>query len=168
MDGEGYLYALVEAGVALAGFSAIALALDSRSSHLDDAGEGLIVARLVERSLMGSLFAVLPVLQLGLGVPETIVWFVSSGTLAAYGAYRLVQTLRRRATVYQLGLSRPLTFLLFLVAVVMIVVQVLNAVGLLPSRGFWWYALGVTWLIVTAGYTFVIYLQARLRDRPGS
>ncbi len=33
MDGESYLYALVEAGVALAGFSAIALALESRGAH---------------------------------------------------------------------------------------------------------------------------------------
>jgi hypothetical protein len=66
-------------------------------------------------------------------------------------------------TVRELGLSRPLTVVLSLIAVAMIIAQVLNAIGVGLSQGVWWYTLGVTWLMVTAGYTFVIYLRAWLR-----
>lgn len=85
MDGEVYLYSLVEAGVALASFSAIALALDSRRAQQREEHQKVIVARLVERSLMSSLFALLPALLSGLGLPERIVWLLASGSLAANG-----------------------------------------------------------------------------------
>lgn len=47
MDGDSYLYALVEAGVALAGFSAIALALESRGAQQGEARQKALIARLV-------------------------------------------------------------------------------------------------------------------------
>lgn len=164
MDGESYLYALVEAGVALAGFSAITLALEPRGAQQSGTHKMAVIARLVERSLMASLFALLPTLLSGPGLSERIVWLVASGSLAAYGALRLVHTIqRRRDTVLQMGVGRASFFLLFLIAVAVIIVQVLNATGLVLSQGVWWYALGVTWLLVTAGYTFVIYLGAWIR-----
>lgn len=167
MDGESYLFVLVEAGVALAGFSAIAATLGSKEPHESGTMQRLIVARLVERSLMASLFALLPILLFGLGLSARIVWLVSSGTLAIYGAFTLTKTLQRRTTVLQLGVRRPLVVLLFLIAIAVIMVQVLNAVGAVIAQGLWWYTLGVTWLMVTAGYTFVIYLRAWVRDRSG-
>ena len=164
MDGESYLYTLVEAGVALAGFSAIALALESRPTHQSGTHQKVVVARLVERSLMSSLFALLPTLLSGLGYSERIVWLIASGSLAAYGALRVVQTIRRRRdTVAQLGIGLASMFFLGVIAVTVIIVQILNAIGLVLSQGLWWYALGVTWLLVTAGYTFVIYLRAWIR-----
>lgn len=164
MVGENYLYTLVEAGVALAGFSAIALVLESRSAQQSETLQKIVIARLVERSLMVPLFALLPTLLSGLDLPERVVWLISSGSLAAYGTLRLVQTIRRRRdTAAHLGVGRASISLLFLIAVVVIIVQVLNAIGLVLSQGVWWYALGVTWLLVTAGYTFVIYLQAWIR-----
>lgn len=164
MDGESYLYSLVEAGVALAGFSAIALALESRRAQQSEAHQKVIVARLVERSLMSSLFALLPTLLSGLDLPERIIWLVASGSLAVYGTSRLVQTLRKRKdAVAQLGIERASIFFLGLIAVAVIIVQILNAIGLVLHQGVWWYALGVTWLLVTAGYTFVIYLRAWIR-----
>ena len=155
MEGESYLYALVEAGVALAGFSAIALALESRGAQQ---------SRLVERSLMASLFALLPTLLSGLGLSERIVWLIASGSLAGYGTFRLVHTFRtHRETMVQMRVGRASSFALGLTAVAVIIVQVLNAIGLVLSQGLWWYALGVAWLMVTAGYTFVIYLRAWIR-----
>lgn len=164
MDGESYLYTLVEAGVALAGFSAIALALESRGAKHNESRTKAVIARLVERSLMASLFALLPTLLSGLDLPERIVWLIASGSLAGYGAFRLVQTFRHhRETMLQMGVGRASSFALGLLAVAVIIVQILNAMGLVPSQGLWWYALGVTWLMATAGYTFVVYLRAWLR-----
>lgn len=61
MNGDSYLYALVEAGVALA----------------------------------------------GLGLPERIVWLIASGSLAGYGAFRLIHTFRRsRETIVEMGVGR--------------------------------------------------------------
>jgi hypothetical protein len=163
MDGESYLYALVEAGVALAGFSAIAAILGVKDPHESGTTQRLVVARLVERSLMASLFALLPILLFGLGLSGRIVWLISSGTLAIYGAITLTRTLQRRAIAHQLGLSRSLFILLVLIALAIIIVQVLNAIGVVLAQGLWWYTLGVTWLMVSAGYTFVIYLRAWVR-----
>lgn len=164
MNDEGYLHALVEAGVALAGFSAIALALESRSAQQGEARQKAVVARLVERSLMASLFALLPTLLSGLGLAERILWLIASGSLAGYGAFRLVHTLRHhKETMAQMGVGRATRFVLFVVAIAVIIIQVLNATGFVLSQGQWWYALGVTWLMVTAGYTFVIYLRAWMR-----
>ena len=164
MDGESYLYSLVEAGVALAGFSAIALALGSRRTHQGEVHQKVIVARLVERSLMSSLFALLPTLLSGLDLSERIVWLIASGSLAAYGALRLIQTLRtRRDTIAHLGIRQTSIFFLGLIAVAVIIVQILNAFGVVLSQGLWWYAFGVTWLLVSAGYTFVVYLRAWIR-----
>lgn len=164
MDGDSYLYALVPAGVALAGFSAIALALESRAAQQSEMRTKAVIARLVERSLMASLFALLPALLLGLGLSERIVWLIASGSLAGYGAFRLVQTFRHhRETMVQMGVGRASSLALGLIAVAVIIVQVLNATGFVLSQGLWWYALGVSWLIVTAGYTFVVYLRAWTR-----
>lgn len=164
MNGESYLYTLVEAGVALAGFSAIALALESRGAPQSESRSKAVIARLVERSLMASLFALLPTLLAGLDLPARIVWLIASGSLAGYGAFRLVQTLRHHGeTMAQMGVGRASRFALALIAVAVIAVQVLNAIGFIPSQGLWWHALGVTWLMVTAGYTFVIYLRAWMR-----
>ena len=164
MDGESYLYALVEAGVALAGFSAIALALESRRTQQSEILHKTVIARLVERSLMASLFALLPTLLFGLGITERVVWLIASGALATYGALWLFHTIyRRRDTVVQMGVGRANLVLLGLIAVAVIIVQVLNAIGLALSQGVWWYALGVAWLLATAGYTFVIYLRAWVR-----
>ena len=63
----------------------------------------------------------------------------------------------------QMRVGRASSFALGLTAVAVIIVQVLNAIGLVLSQGLWWYALGVAWLMVTAGYTFVIYLRAWIR-----
>jgi hypothetical protein len=164
MDGESYLYAIVEAGVALAGFSAIAIAFSSNGPNQDGAYSKVVIARLVERSLMASLFALLPILLFELGLSGRVVWLVSSGTLAIYGASALVRTLRRRDVMFQLGLRWPMTVLLFLVAIAVIVVQVLNAIGAILAQSLRWHMLGVTWLLATAAYTFVIYLRAWLRS----
>ncbi|HXW09672.1 MAG TPA: hypothetical protein VD737_03600 [Steroidobacteraceae bacterium] len=164
MDGDNYLYALVEAGVALAGFSAIAIALESRGVQQSETRQKAVIARLVERSLMASLFALLPTLLFGLDISERIVWLIASGSLAGYGAFRLVQTLRtHKETMVQMRVGGATRFVLGLVAVAVIIIQVLNAIGFVLSQGQWWYALGVTWLMVTAGYTFVIYLRAWMR-----
>lgn len=164
MDGGSYLYALVEAGVALAGFSAIALALESRGAQQGEARQKAVVARLVERSLMASLFALLPTLMSGLGLSERILWLIASGSLAGYGAFRLVHTMRNhKETMMQMEVRPATRLVLALIAVAVIIIQVLNAIGFVLSQGQWWYALGVTWLMVTAGYTFVIYLRAWIR-----
>lgn len=164
MVGETYLYTLVEAGVVLAGFSAIAVALEIRSTRLSETRRKAVIARLVERSLMASLFALLPALLSGLGLSERIVWLIASGSLAAYSAFRLVNTVRNhRGTAAQMGVGRASFFVFALIAVAVIILQVLNAIGLVLSQGLWWYALGVTWLLLTAGHTLVVYMRAWVR-----
>jgi hypothetical protein len=67
----------------------------------------------------------------------------------------------------QLGIRWPVVIFLLLAALAVIAVQVLNAIGAILAQGLWWYTFGVTWLLVTAGHTFVFYLRAWVRDRSG-
>lgn len=165
MDGETYLDTVMLAGVTLAGFSAIAVALEIRTTELSETRRKAVISRLVERSLAASLFALLPTLLSGLGLSERPMWLIASGALAAYGASRLVNTLRNhRETVAQLGVARAGLFIHVSIAVAVIIVQVFNAIGLVLSQGLWWYALGVTWLLWTAGYTFVFYMRTWTHD----
>lgn len=164
LEGESYLFAIAEAGTALAGFSAIALALTVNNPNWDDVKARLLVSRLVERSLMAALLALLPVLLVGLRVPGRVTWLAASGTLAIYGAVAVARTLHRRDVALALGVSRGVQGLLFALALAMIVIQVLNALGAVPGPGLGWYMLGVTWLLATAGYTFVIHIRSWLRS----
>jgi hypothetical protein len=161
MDGESYLYVCAQIGVALSGFSAIATVLRAREQI--GAIDKLIVARLVERGLVAAFLALLPILLSGLGLPDRLVWFCASGLLVVYGVVALRMTLRNRSPLRQLVPSW-LYYVILVIGAAVIAVQALNALGLgIIAQGAWWHLLGVTWLLVTAGYTFMIFVRAWVR-----
>jgi len=96
MEGENCLYACVEAGVALAGFSALMIAFRQREPSQLSAYDRALIATLVERGLMVVCFALLPILLLGLGLDRPAVWAVSSAALALYFLSLAIRTSRLR------------------------------------------------------------------------
>lgn len=163
MEGSEYMYTAAEIGVALAGFAALVISFRQRQdSSLSDA-DRLIVATLVERGLMAAFFSFLPILLLGLGLSERLIWFFSSGTFVAYGLSMLIRSVRFRKISRVLA-PNPVFYILFAVAVLMVALQVCHALGLGLRQSVWWYLVAVTWLLVSAGYRFLFVLRGWIRS----
>jgi hypothetical protein len=166
MDGEEYLYACVEAGVALAGFSALVVVLRQRGARELPAFDRTLIANLIERGLMAALFSLLPRLLIGLGLASASVWSASSAALAVYVASLAVRGFRNSRRFPEEATQvfpRRVVPILYLVGVAVIVIQVLNVLGLGIHRDLWWYLLGVSWVLVSAGYSFLIILRSWVR-----
>jgi len=165
MEGADYLYACVEAGVALSGFSALIIALRRREPTQFSAYDRQLVASLVERGLMAAFFSLLPILLFGLGLSEQLVWLFTGGTFVAYGISIAIRSWHSRR-LDQAGsqfLSGALFYPLMALGVVLIGVQALHAIGLGLQQSVWWHLLAVTWLLTSAGYLFVFVLRAWVR-----
>jgi hypothetical protein len=165
VEGSDYLYACVEAGVALSGFSALIIALRRREPLQFSAYDRQLVANLVERGLMAAFFSLLPILLFGLGFSERLVWLFSSGAFVAYGISIAIRSWRSRLPDQadsQL-VSGALFYPLMAVGLALIAVQALHAVGLGLQQSVWWHLLAVTWLLTSAGYLFVFVLRAWVR-----
>lgn len=161
MDGSDYLYTCAEVAVALAGFSALVVAITGRDSPAVDQLFRGIVGTIVERSLAAIFFSLGPILLLGLEIDPAFVWSICSGGLAIYItslAWRSA-SLRRREPLLVEFLAGPTFLVLMGLGLVVLVLQTLNATGLLIEKGVWWYLVGLTWLLLAAAYMF--YLAVR-------
>ena len=164
MDGSEYMYTTAELGVGLAGFAALIIAIRGREGSSLSQIDRLLIASLIERSLVAAFLSLLPILLLGLKMSQSAVWFLASGTLAVYGislVVRTVSNIRRSPSVL---VSAPMYYTLIMIGLIVIVTQLMNAFALGIQQSAWWYLLGVTWLLVTAGYRFFFVLHRWIRS----
>ena len=59
--------------------------------------------------------------------------------------------------------SEPLFYALISIGILVIALQFLHAFGVGLQQNAWWYLVAVTWLLVTAGYRFIIVLHGWIR-----
>lgn len=166
MEGSDFLLTCAEVAVALAGFSALVVALGRRGA--DDLAvqyRGL-VGSLIERSLVAVFLSFLPILLFGLGVSPRLLWFASSGALAAYIvslAWRSAR-LRKRDPTLEALVAGPAWGVLFGLGVLVLLLQLVHAVGLGIHQSVWWYLVGLTWLLVSVAYVFYFAVRRWARD----
>ena len=166
MEGSEYMYAAVEAGVALAGFAALVVVLRQASDSPLLESDRFIVYSLVERGLVAAFLSFLPILLFGLNLPARLVWLSSSGAFFAYGASLAVRALklaRDERAVYRNLLSEGAFRILLSVGLLVSVLQLVHAVGIGLQQSVWWYLIGVTWLLTSAGYLFFFVLRSWVR-----
>ena len=84
MQGSDYLLTCAEVAVALAGFSALVVALSERGPQGPPLVSRVLVSSLIERSLFAVFFSLAPLLLAGLELRPSQIWLVCSGSLAAY------------------------------------------------------------------------------------
>ena len=163
MEASDYLLTCAEIAAALAGFAALIVALGDRAR--DSLLPGF-VSTLIERSLVAILLSLLPALLTGLNVGPRMLWGLSSSVLAAYILSVAIRsaTLRRRDPAFAVLISGPVFFSLLAFGLGVLVLQVLNASGLLVSQGVWWYLVGLTWLLASICYLFFIFVRSWSRD----
>lgn len=158
MDGSDYLLTTAEVAVALAGFSALIIVLRQSDSREIPAG---LIANLIERSLVAAVLSLLPVLLAGLELSEARLWFTSSGLLGIYIvslAWRGV-TIRRREPGASELISGPGFAFFFVLGLFVMVLQFANALGVGVQQSVWWYLVGLTWLIASAGIMFFLSVR---------
>ncbi len=166
MEGSEYMYAAVEAGVALAGFAALVVVLRQASDSPLLESDRFIVYSLVERGLVAAFLSFLPILLFGLNLPARLVWLSSSGAFVAYGASLVVRALklaRNERAVYSKLLSGGAFRILLSAGLLVSVLQLVHAVGIGLQQSVWWYLIGVTWLLTSAGYLFFFVLRSWVR-----
>ena len=84
MQGSDYLLTCAEVAAALAGFSALVVAISDRGDPDVAAWSRGLVGSLIERSLFAIFFSLVPILLAGLEVASPHLWFLCSGGLAVY------------------------------------------------------------------------------------
>jgi len=163
MDGANYLYTCAELSIAIVGFSAIAVALRQKQGTNIDEQDGHRIRMIIERGLMAALLAMLPLMLSHFDISGALLWRTSSGVLAVYAISILVRRYTARYKGYRILLNPISIWVLLATGIAIIVIQLLNAAGAFPTFHLGWYLLGLTWLIVTAGYVFgfSIYVWTR-------
>ena len=161
MDGSEYLYTCAEVSVALAGFSALVVAIGDRGDSRFGPLVQNLVTTLIERSLVAAFFSFIPVLLEGLGLAPSTLWFICSGGLGAYIGFLPVRSARRRriAPEQSAFVSGPLFGVLVVIGAAVAVLQFLNAVGFVLQQGVWFYLVGLTFLISTVAYLFLFAIR---------
>ena len=150
--------------MAISGFAALALAIRSRTTAEYTAFERNLVASLVERGLAVAFLALLPLLLHSFGLADGAIWAGSSGTFLAYGVWTLARGIRARRTgVNQDLASRRVLNALLAAGVVVLLLQLANALNVGVDQGVSWYLLAVTWLLFSAAYRFWFFLAAWVR-----
>jgi len=154
MDAADYLQTCAELAVAIAGFSAVALALRQQPGKQFEDNDGYRIRVIIERGLTAALFAMLPLLLGHFEIPENIIWRTGSALLGTYGLSVMARRYIGRSRENRILASRIMAKILVTVGIAMILVQVANAAGLFSSYYVGVFLLGVTWHIVSAGYVF--------------
>jgi hypothetical protein len=166
VEGSDYLLTCAEIGVALAGFSALVVAVHQRGTEPLSAMDRRLVALLIERGLMATFFSLLPVLLAGLNVPEKALWFSSSLLVAAYGLSMGWRSAASRWNDREApDIVAPLPFYALLVVGLSVVfLQIIHALGFGIEQSVWWYLVAVTWLLTSAGYLFFFVIRGWMRS----
>jgi hypothetical protein len=165
MDGSEYLQTCAEIGVALAGFAALAMILEQRPGAPDTSIVRVYVATLIERGLAATFLALLPSLLEGIGIPIRIVWLLSSGSFAVYGISLARRAIVNRKIHPEQGdvVSGTMVRVLFATGFAVIALQAAHAFGIGIEQNVWWYAVGIVWLLASAGYLFFFVVRAWVR-----
>ena len=164
MTAHNYLYACVEAGVALSGFAALAIALRSRGDREYTAYERTLVASLIERGLLAALFSLAPMLVGSFTSTEQAAWSVCSAAFFIYAVSVVARSaIARKEPEAQRMVGRRMSLVLFVLGTPATFAPILNVLPLGTSQGPHWYLLAVTWLLASAGYIFWFLLRAWVR-----
>ena len=156
MQGADFLLATASVCVALAGFTGIVAVAGRRGSGDWSHADILRFWQMIEVSMLGLLFALLPFLFYHLSVPGPYLWAASSAMLALASG---IQMLRAAARTLRAFRSDPSTSLIFtgtyvLIGTVVILALIANAAGMVYPQAVGPYLVGIYWQVCLAAVLF--------------
>ena len=137
MDQTEILLTVAEIGVALAGFASLAAILGRRDKHTDPLVNAIRLRGLLDAGLSTMLLALIGVLMLQVGGPNSWVWQVSSGTGLLFVSTIGVAAFRREKLRRHLpGFRRVASIIMFTLVAATFVGFAAVAAGIAGDFGF--------------------------------
>jgi len=151
------LATLAQAGVALAGFSGIVVALGERARGQWSSRERQLLTTLLGTSGLSALLSVVPLALSSARVPEPQLWLTCSAAMIAFQVQRFAARLRRVMTDTELrSEERALLAFVFVGEGALFVLQILNCVWLSES---WPFLVGLIWHLILSFLVFIRLVQ---------
>lgn len=155
------LLTIAEISIALAGFAGIIATFQFRKPDGITSGHVVSLAMIVNISLVGAFFSVLPIGLMNFGVSEKEAWAVSSA-LMGVNILAFVEYLRRHTAFPALKKPDRVFFVsLFVLALILAATQFMNAAGIVFDQEF-----GPFFVAFVFCFALVCYNFSRLLLRP--
>ena len=156
MEAEGLLLTIAEVSVAFAGFAGIVAIIGRRGTGEWHAGDLLRFWQMIEVSMLGVIFSLLPFVFYHAGITASQTWAASSAMLAAASGIQMlraaVRTVKAAGTDGTLSLAFSAGFVL--IGLIVIAILVANAVGFLFHQTVAPYVVGIFWNLCLACVLF--------------
>ncbi len=170
MERHEILHTLAEVATAFAGFTGIVVVLGRRSIGEWRSNEKTIVSVLLASSLGVVLFAFVPDLGSAAQLSPSTTWRVSAFLFASYHLVVILASIvairRALARGEMLPIPKSLLLPVFTAGFSVIAAQYLTAMGLLGAWLFFFYLLGLLWLLCIATLMFTVLLLEAVSPRP--
>ncbi len=162
MDEINQLLTIAEISVALAGFAGIIATFQFRQPGAIKRGHVLALSMIVNISLVGALFAVLPLIFLNYGIAEQQVWAICSALVAANISTFMFFIWKNTQLKSVAPSTRSAYIFFFVLAAIIVVLNSMNAMGLVIDRQFGTYFLSFVFCFFLVGFNFTRLLMLPL------
>lgn len=156
MDPTETLLAIAQIALGLAGFGGIFVALGRERAETRRPADVYRLTLLLSTALSTLVLSLLPVALRAVGLPEAVVWAVSSAVMAALLVSLAVVTVRMRRPhreEIRAGEAPLVATLIWVLSVATLVAQLANAAGLFAA-GFGVFFGGLVFLVAFGSYLF--------------
>ncbi|MGB5377049.1 hypothetical protein [Muriicola sp.] len=162
MENADQLLTFTQVAIAVAGFAGIIGTFQFKEGERIRRGDAVGLAVVVNTGLMSAFYSTLPLLLINFGTGDTTVWAISSVmtcVIYAYFSYDIAIRLKNFKT-YK-SFNKIIIYLLFIVAFIIIAINVLNACNIFFKREF-----GPFYISLIYSLGLVCYMFSRLLLRP--
>jgi len=162
LQGSDVLTILAEIFVAFAGFTGIVAALGHRSEGKWRPVDVIRFQTMLQASLAGLVFSVVPFGFHYFGVAEAITWGFGSALLAVYVVYFIVTTIQKHKKLRATDdpdFVPGVRLVLLTLAVPVVASQLLNAIGVGLLHSFSGFLVGLLYLLLMCCAMFVLLLR---------
>jgi hypothetical protein len=162
MENVDQLLTFTQVAVAVAGFAGIIGTFQFKEGEKIRRGDAVGLAVVVNTGLMSAFYSTLPLLLANFGVNDSTIWTISSVmTCFIYSYFSIDIALRLKEFKTYKTFNKIIIYALFLIGLIIIAINVLNACNIVFKREFGPYYIS---LIYSLG--LVCYMFSRLLLRP--
>ncbi len=154
MDPIDQLLTIAEIALTLAGFAGIIATFQFQNGSSLSRGRVLSLALIVYISLVGTFFAVLPIVLLNFGLPEKSVWAGCSALMAINISAFIVYIWRRTDTNHLSGPIRSFYGASFLLASAVVIANIMNCIPGLFDGEYSIYFVNFVFFLFLVGFYF--------------
>ena len=148
------LLTIAEVSVALAGFAGIVATFQFRQQVNVYRGHVLALSMIVNISLVGALFSVLPLVFLNYDMPEQDVWALCSALMGVNISCFIVYVWKTTRLNSLPLTTRAIFIVFFLMAFAVVIANFMNAAGFIFHRQFGTYFISFIFCFFLVGYNF--------------